>query len=147
MKGLIRLLLVAVLIAAALYYGGNAYLRKTLNTDIDIRDLVRVKDTVQDFIRSQSPQEAKEALARNAKTVQLAIEKGLVTARQIDEAQLKLEEMIRDKTPFDRMTLADKYLKGRVSAADYAQVQSILASGEIGLSDWSTLIRIAQKAR
>lgn len=147
MKGFVRVLLVVVFIGAALYYGGNAYLRRTLHADIAIQDLIRVKDTVQDFVRSQSPQEAKEALARNAKTVQLAIEKGLVTARQIDEAQLKLEEMIRDRAPFDKMALADNYLKGKVSAADYAQVQSILAGGDIALSDWSTLLRIVQKAR
>ncbi|MGE5654116.1 MAG: hypothetical protein ACM3ZQ_07585 [Bacillota bacterium] len=146
MKSLMRFLIIVVVIGLALYYGGNAYLRRTFNTDIDVGDLVMVKDTVQDFIRSQSPEEAKEALSRHAKTVQLAIEKGLVTARQIDEAQLKLEEMIRDKTPFDKMSLADKYLKGKVSASDYAQVQSILANGDISLNEWYALLKIIKKA-
>jgi hypothetical protein len=146
MKRLFRLVIVVLFLAALGYWASGTYLQQKTHSNVELKDMVFLNDIAQQVVRAQTPQEIKTVLQQNTATINMAIQKGLVTARQIDEFQAKLDEMITARVP-DKAAMADKMLKGKVSDADLQKVKTILSQKELGLTDIAALATIYQKAR
>lgn len=134
-------LMVFLVVVVLLVVGYNFYFSPSGQDTLEKTKIAKVS---YEIINEKDPAQVLEILEENEETLNLIVEKQIVTESQITEFKSTIEEMKAQGELVDKRILAEKYLKEAVVPEDYQKILDLTGKEKLSLEDIATIVKLLE---